>query len=153
MNDSAHHHPATHRHRRVHRVPAGPGRVDLLADKDFEVGTVRIVGHDLKSVEIIGGKMTYGRAALYGFGSGAWFGLMIGLLFGLFSPGIVWVNVVLGSVLVGGLFGLIFGLIGHAIGGKARGFSSANTMKASSYTVEVNADRADEALRILAAGR
>ena len=127
--------------------------VDLLADKDFEVGTVRIGGHDLKSVEIIGGKMTYGCAALYGFGSGAWFGLMIGLLFGLFSPGIVWVNVVLGSVLVGGLFGLIFGLIGHAIGGKARGFSSANTMKASSYTVEVNADRADEALRILAAGR
>lgn len=31
--------------------------VDLLSDSGFEVGATRIVGHDLKSVEIVRGRM------------------------------------------------------------------------------------------------
>jgi len=127
--------------------------VDLLADKDFEVGTVRIVGHDLKSVEQIIGKRTYGRSALYGALGGAWFGLLLGILFGIFMPAVAWLSVIGWSVLVAAVFGLIFGLISHALTGKDRSFAATSGIKASSYFVEVLADRADEALRILAAGR
>lgn len=133
--------------------PSAQSAVDLLADKDFEVGTARIVGHDLKSVELVRGKMTWGRAALFGFLGGAWFGLLLGLLLAIFVPAVVWLSVVLGGVIFAGLFGLVFGLISFAVTGKERGFRSDLTMKASSYTVEVPVERADEALRILAAGR
>lgn len=127
--------------------------VDLLADKSFEVGNVRIVGHNLTSVEVVRGKMTYGKAALYGFGGGAWFGLLFGLLFAIFVPSVVWLNVVLSAVVFTGLFGLVFGLISHAVTGRERGFHSDTAVKATNYTVEVPAERADEALRLLAAGR
>ncbi len=127
--------------------------VDLLADKDFEVGTARIVGHDLKSVEQIIGKRTYGRSALWGAMGGAWFGLLMGLLFGLFLPSVVWATAMLGSVLLAALFGLVFGLLSHAISGRDRSFTATKGLKAGTYTVEVLAERADEAHRILQAGR
>lgn len=133
--------------------PAAQAAVDLLADKDFEVGTVRIVGHDLTSVEQVLGKRTYGRAAGYGALSGAWLGLMLGVLFALFVPAIAWLNVILWSVLIAAAFGAVFGLLGHALSSKERSFAAASTIKAASYSVEVVADRADEALRLLAAGR
>ena len=126
--------------------------VDLLSDKGFEVGTVRIVGHDLKSVELVTGRMTYGRAALYGAGGGAWFGLMLGLVMAIFLPG-VFFGPVLGAVVFGAVWGAIFGLIGFAMTGGARNFRSRTATTASSYSVEVPADRARAALEILDAGR
>lgn len=127
--------------------------VDLLADKDFEVGTVRIVGHDLKSVEQVIGKRTYGKAALYGALSGAWFGLLVGFLLALFVPAVAWFAVIVWSLLIAAVFGAIFGLISHAITGKDRSFAATSGIRAGSYTVEVLADRADEALRLISAGR
>ena len=97
--------------------------------------------------------MTYGKAALYGFLGGAWFGLLIGILMGIFVPAIAWINVVLWAVVLAGVFGLIWGLISHALTGRERSFHSVRATKASSYTVEVLANRADEALRVLSAGR
>src|SRR5690606_21961957 len=49
--------------------------VDRLARAEFPVKQVSIVGSDLRTVERVTGKMTYGRAALAGAASGAWFGL------------------------------------------------------------------------------
>ena len=126
--------------------------VDLLSDKGFEVGTVRILGHDLKTVEQVRGSLNYGKAALSGAGAGAWFGLMIGLLLAIFAPvAILWT--LLSALLFGAVWGLVFGLISFAIGGKERGFTSTRGMAASTYTVEVLQNRADEALRLLAQGR
>lgn len=131
---------------------AAQSAVDLLSDSGFEVGATRIVGHDLKSVEIVRGRMNYGKAALYGAGSGAWFGLLIGLLMAFFVPvGILWT--ILGAVVFGAIWGAIFGLIAFAAQGQSRNFHSASTMKASSYTVEVPFDRAQAAHDILAKGR
>lgn len=126
--------------------------VDLLSDKGFEVGATRIVGHDLKSIELVTGRMTYGTAALYGAGSGAWFGLMLGLLLAIFLPGASFGPVLI-AVVFGAVWGVIFGLIGFAMTGGARNFRSRSATKASSYSVEVPAERAQSALQLLSAGR
>ncbi len=83
--------------------------VDRLADAKFPVERMRIVGNGIRTVETVTGRMTKGRAALYGAGSGAWFGLFIGLLFGLFTIGPAWIGVLLTTVLLGAVFGAIAG--------------------------------------------
>jgi hypothetical protein len=87
--------------------------VDRLADAKFPVERMRIVGNGIRTVETVTGRMTTGRAALYGAGSGAWFGLFIGLLFGLFTIGPVWIGVLLTTVLLGAVFGAVAGFVGH----------------------------------------
>lgn len=87
--------------------------VDRLSDAGFPVEHVRLVGTDLRLVEQVTGRMTYGKAALYGAASGAWLGLLIGLLLGLFTV-VGWLSVILWAVLLGAVWGLIFGLLAHA---------------------------------------
>lgn len=93
--------------------------VDRLSDAGFPVEHVRLVGTDLRLVEQVTGRMTYGKAALYGAASGAWLGLLIGLLLGLFTV-VGWLSVILWAVLLGAVWGLIFGLLGHAATGGRR---------------------------------
>lgn len=128
--------------------PEAQAAVDRLSDNDFEVGAVRIVGHDLTSVEAVRGRMTYGRAALYGAGSGAWLGLLIGLLMSIFLIG-AFFGPVIWSIIIGAVWGAIFGLLAFAATGNARNFSSSTAMTAGRYSVEVPTDRADAALQIL----
>lgn len=77
---------------------------------------------------------------------------MLGFLFALFVP-VVWFSVIGWSLLIAAAFGAVFGLISHAITGRDRSFAATKGLKADSYTVEVLADRADEAIQILSAGR
>ncbi|MEX5235975.1 general stress protein [Kocuria arenosa] len=113
--------------------------VDALSDAEFPVEHVRIVGTGLRSVEQVTGRMTNGRAALYGAGTGAWLGLMIGLLFGIFTVG-AWLPVVLWSVVLGAIWGLVFGLISHAVTGGKRDFRSIQGFEADAYDILVEAD-------------
>lgn len=123
--------------------------VDRLSDAKFDVSTVKIVGQGLRSVEDVTGRMTKGRATLYGLGSGAWFGLFIGLLFGLFLPAIGWLSVVLTAVVVGAIWGAIFGFIGHLATGGRRDFTSVHSLHAEVYELQVRSDLAPEAVRLL----
>ena len=59
--------------------------VDRLSDKGFPVQHVRIIGRGLHSVEQVITRMTTAKAALMGAASGAWFGLLVGLLLSLFT--------------------------------------------------------------------
>jgi hypothetical protein len=126
--------------------------VDRLADLDFPVERVSIVGHDLQVVEQVVGKMTWGRALWRGALSGAVPGALIGWIFGLFS----WVNPLINAVLLalygaifGAVIGAVVGLIVYAMQRGRRDFSSVSTMLPSRYEVMVDADVADEALRKL----
>lgn len=131
---------------------AAQDAVDLLSDTGFEVGATRIVGHDLKSVELVRGRMTYPKSALFGAGSGAWFGLLIGLLMALFVPvGVLWT--LFGAIVIGAVWGAVFGLIAFAATGQDRNFHSSTATTASSYTIEVPFERAQNALDILSRGR
>lgn len=123
--------------------------VDRLSDSKFPVEHTRIVGNGIRTVETVTGRMTTGRAALYGAGSGAWLGLFIALLFGIFTIGPVWWGVLLTTVLIGAVFGAVLAAVGHALTGGARDFASVSSIEADEYEVQVEAAYYDEAMRLV----
>jgi hypothetical protein len=89
--------------------------VDHLSDEKFAVENVTIIGSDLRMVERVTGRLTWGRALSAGAAGGAWWGLFVGLLLGIFAPsGTSWVSSVLTGLLIGLLFGALFGAMGYA---------------------------------------
>lgn len=122
--------------------------VDRLSDNGFPVEHVRIVGEGLHSVEQVTGRMTKGRATLYGAGAGAWFGLLVGLLLAMFASGSGVLVAVLGSLAIGGFWGALFGFTAHWATGGERDFSSAGQLAAARYIVQVDAGFLDEAKKI-----
>ena len=85
--------------------------VDHLADNEFPVADVTIVGVDLMLVERVIGRLTWGRVLLTGAASGAWLGLFVGLVLSLLAP----VGSGFGSILTGLVIGIIFGVVSGAI--------------------------------------
>ncbi|BCB90212.1 general stress protein [Phytohabitans suffuscus] len=128
--------------------PLAQHAVDHLSDRGFPVNRVAIVGTGLRTVEKVTGRMTVARAALTGAATGAWIGLLIGLLLGIFAGG-GWWWVIITATALGLVWGAAFGAVAHALTGGRRDFSSVSALQASSYAVEVAADRADEAMRVL----
>ncbi|BCB78646.1 hypothetical protein Pflav_050560 [Phytohabitans flavus] len=128
--------------------PSAQRAVDYLSDHEFPVERTAIVGTDLRLVENVLGRMTVGRAALAGVATGAWFGLFIGLLFGLFSES-NWLGVILAGVLIGAVWGAVFGAIAHAMTGGRRDFTSRSSLQAAQYAVTVDAEHAEAARQLL----
>ncbi len=124
--------------------------VDFLADSEFPVQKVTIVGTDLKMVERITGRRTYATAALQGAASGMWLGLFLGLMFMLLSPGADLVRIFLPAVLIGAGFGMLWGVVGHALTGGRRDFSSTSQVMASRFAVLCLSESAAEARNLLA---
>jgi len=127
--------------------------VDHLADNDFPVADVTIVGVDLMLVERVIGRLTWGRVLLTGAASGAWLGLFVGVLLSLFAAG----GAALGAIATGLGIGIVFGVVSGAITyGASRGrrdFTSASQMVAGRYDVLCqprNAEKAKEMLGQLA---
>ena len=110
--------------------------VDYLSDNEFPVENCMIVGTELKQVERVTGRLTYGRAAAAGAASGAWFGAFIGLMLGLFAEE-NWLATVLSAALIGIVFGMVFGLVGYAMTGGRRDFTSVTQVVATKYEVLV----------------
>ena len=124
--------------------------VDTLSDNGFPVQNVAIVGVDVRLVESVIGRLTWGKAALSGMLSGAWFGVLIGLFVGLFSSttGSVLPMVLLG-LLYGAAFGIVWGLVSHAMTGGKRDFVSRQQLQAARYDVLCEQAVIAEARRIL----
>jgi hypothetical protein len=122
--------------------------IDHLSDSKFPVEHTAIVGTDLRLVESVTGRLTTGRAAFAGAGSGAWFGLFIGLILAIFTNA-NWTAVVIFAVLIGAVWGGAFGAIAHRLTGGRRDFTSRSTLQASQYAVVVDADYADQARHLL----
>jgi hypothetical protein len=126
--------------------------VDTLSDRGFPVERVAIIGHDMQLVEQVTGRMTYGRAAWRGALSGALPGALIGWIFGVFSwvdPLIAGLLLALYGLVIGAVLGAIVGLSIHAMQGGRRDFASVVAMRPQRYEVLVDADVADEAIRLL----
>jgi hypothetical protein len=128
--------------------PSAQYAVDFLSDNQFPVERAAIVGTDLALVETVLGRMTTGRAALAGAASGAWFGLFIGLLFGIFTVGNWWAVILVGLA-IGAVWGAIFGAIAHSMTGGRRDFTSASSLRANQYAVTVDATVADQAQQLI----
>ena len=121
--------------------------VDYLSDEKFPVQHVSIVGTDLKMVERVTGRLTYGRVALAGALSGAYFGGFVGLLLGVFGG--AGFGVVLPAVLIGVAFGIIFGVLSFAATGGRRDFTSTSQIVAAQYAVWCADDHAAQATQVL----
>ncbi|WP_407676260.1 general stress protein [Plantactinospora alkalitolerans] len=128
--------------------PSAQSAVDFLSDNQFPVERAAIVGTDLALVETVLGRMTTARAALAGAATGAWFGLFIGLLFGIFTVGNWWAVILVGLA-IGAVWGAIFGAIAHSMTGGRRDFTSASSLRASKYAVTVDATFADQARQLI----
>ncbi len=125
--------------------------VDFLSDNKFPVENVGIVGSDLKMAETVLGRLTWGRAALSGLGSGAWFGAFVGLIISLFTTSTTnTVALVLACMAYGAVFGVIFGAVGYALTGGRRDFKSRSQIVATTYDVVCSWARLEEAKSVLA---
>jgi hypothetical protein len=125
--------------------------VDHLSDEKFPVENVTIIGSDLRMVERVTGRLTWGRAIGAGAASGAWWGLFVGLLLGIFAPsGTSWISSVLTGLLIGLLFGALFGAMGYAATRGQRDFTSVSQVVASRYEVMCAPPQAEQAREILA---
>jgi hypothetical protein len=125
--------------------------VDFLADEKFPVENVTLVGSDLRMVEKVTGRMTWGRAIGAGAASGAWFGLFVGVLLGLFAPdGGGMVGSLLSGLLIGLVFGAVFGAVGYAATQGKRDFTSTNQVVASRYELLCHPQFAEDARARLA---
>ncbi|MFI0351033.1 general stress protein [Actinomadura sp. 9N407] len=120
--------------------------VDFLSDDKFPVEHTAIIGSDLKMVETVLGRVTKAKAALAGAGSGAWFGLLVGLLLTFFTVNHSAVfPLLLGGIIFGAVFGAVFGFIAHAATGGRRDFASRSQIVAASYDVVADPEFAEDA--------
>lgn len=125
--------------------------VDFLADEKFPVENVTLVGSDLRMVEKVTGRMTWGRAIGAGAASGAWFGLFVGVLLGIFAPdGSSWFGSVLSGLLIGLVFGAVFGAVGYAATQGKRDFTSTSQVVAGRYELLCHPQFAEDARARLA---
>lgn len=122
--------------------------VDYLADQQFPVQMVSIVGNELKMVERVTGRLSYPRVALSGALSGMWFGLFVGVMLSFFAPSPGYFSIMT-SVLMGAAFFMLFGIVTYAMQRGKRDFTSTSQVVATSYDVIVAPEAAHEARRLL----
>lgn len=122
--------------------------VDYLADQQFPVHMVSILGNELKMVERVTGRLSYPRVALSGALSGMWFGLFVGVMLSFFAPSPGYFSI-LASVLMGAAFFMLFGIVTYAMQRGKRDFTSTSQVVATNYDVIVSLEAAHEARRLL----
>ena len=124
--------------------------VDRLSKADFTVSKLSIVGNDLKTVERVTGKQTYGRAALAGSASGAWLGVFLGLVVTLFTPpSTQTLGIVRAALLIGAGFGMIFNIVTYTISRRRRDFTSTHQVLASNYQIIIDPELTAKAQQAL----
>lgn len=124
--------------------------VDRLVKADFPVEDVSIVGNDLKSVERVTGKLTWGRAAGAGALSGLWLGVFLGVVLLLFSPDNPnLLSVAAGAAMLGAAFGMLFAIASYAFTRRIRDYTSTQAVIATSYTLVVKSESSSRAANIL----
>lgn len=127
--------------------------VDALADEEFPVEKLTIVGVDLMQVEKITGRLTWPRVLGGGAASGMWFGVFIGLLMFVFTPGESTWSILVMAMVIGAIFGVISAAVAYGFTGGRRDFSSATTIVASRYDVLAEQDVAMRARDSIASMR
>ncbi|UYG17001.1 hypothetical protein BRM3_00750 [Brachybacterium huguangmaarense] len=123
--------------------------VDTLADHEFPVENTMIVGTDLKLIERVTGRRTWGRVIGGGVLSGLWMGLFVGILFSLFTAQVL--TTVVMSMLMGIVFFTIWSAISYAMSGGRRDFTSMTATIPMQYELLVEHSHADRAREILGA--
>jgi hypothetical protein len=127
--------------------------VEYLASNDFPVQEVTIVGVDLMLVERVIGRLSWPKVLGTGALSGAWFGLFVGLLLGVFSASTMSFAPILVGLSAGVVFGLVFAAVGYATTRSGRGgreIASASQLVAGRYDVLAQPPSAEKGRDLLA---
>jgi hypothetical protein len=109
--------------------------VDYLSDEKFEVQNLAIVGTDLKSVERVLGRRSWGTVIGQGVQSGISTGLLVGLVFVLFGKPSSVLALLLVALAIGIGLGVAFAALGYALSGGKRDFTSVTQTVATKYEV------------------
>ncbi|GAB3004430.1 glycine zipper family protein [Amycolatopsis acidiphila] len=126
--------------------------VDYLSDRHFPVERVAIIGHDVKMVEQVVGRLNYGRAALSGAVAGAVPGALIGWLFGLFDwlrPLVASLALAAYGLIFGAVVGALVGLVAYALQRGHRDFTAISGLQPSRFEVVADAEVAQDAVGLL----
>jgi len=125
--------------------------VDFLAESEFPVQDVTIVGVDLMLVERVTGRLSWRRVLGAGAASGAWFGLFVGVMLSLFtggqSTGLLQIAVCL---VLGVVFFMVFAAVGYASTRGRRDFQSSSQLVAGRYDVLCQPRNAEQGRDLLA---
>jgi hypothetical protein len=123
--------------------------VDYLADAEFPVQDVTIVGVEPMIVERVTARLTWSRVLAGGAASGGWFGMFVGLLLGVFSTGAWWATVLFGLI-IGVAFGMVFAAVSYASLRGQRDFLSSTQLVAGRYDVLCEPRNAEDGKALLA---
>ncbi|MGV8876510.1 MAG: general stress protein [Rhodoglobus sp.] len=125
--------------------------INRLANAEFEVAKMAIVGRDLTTVEVVTARLSYGRAALAGATTGAWLGLFFGLISTIISPITAQqVGVFFAAILIGAGVGMIFGVVNYSIMRKRRNYAATSQLIADRYEIIIAPELTAKAHGVLA---
>ncbi|NIH57641.1 general stress protein [Brooklawnia cerclae] len=127
--------------------------VDYLADRQFPVANLAIVGTDLKSFEKVTGRMTWGRILLAGFLNGIMWAGMFAIIMWMLNPSMSLVNALIIALVGFGLVGMGMSAIQYRMRGGARDYTSMTGIIATHYEVLAESDFADRARHLLSGGQ
>ncbi|WP_323455671.1 general stress protein [Cutibacterium granulosum] len=109
--------------------------VDHLSDKEFPVENLCIVGTDLRSIERVIGRKTWGTVLGQGAISGVGMGLLVGLMMSFFYSLNSLVVMLLSGLLIGVVIGMITAAITYAMSRGERDYNSVQQVVATHYEV------------------
>ena len=125
--------------------------VDFLADAKFPVENLCIVGTELRSIERVLGRRSWGTVIGSGVQSGLTTGLMITLVMWLFMPTANFVFLALYALGVGIIVGIVFAALGYWMSQGKRDFRSVSQTMATKYEVLAEHKVAGQARELISA--
>lgn len=130
--------------------PEAQKAVDFLADQNFPVANLAIVGTDLKLMERVTGRKTWGTVLTQGVMSGLSTGFIVAIMLMIFFPRENFVSQLLTALLIGVSIGLLFAVLGHAMSRGQRDFTSISQTVATKYEILCEHKVAGQAREVLA---
>jgi hypothetical protein len=109
--------------------------VDYLADEKFEVQNLAIVGTELKSVERVLGRRSWGTVLASGVQSGISTGLLVGIVMLIFLKPASIFALLMVALGIGIALGVGFAAAGYAMSRGKRDFTSVSQTVATKYEV------------------
>ena len=130
--------------------PAAEQAVDQLADNGFPVGNLAIVGTDLRTVERVIARKTWGTVLGQGAMQGLSTALILVLVLWLFVPGANVIALLLAALAFSVLVSMGFAALGYSVSRGARDFTSVQQTVATRYEVLCEHKVAEQAREMLA---
>lgn len=129
--------------------PDAAKAIDYLADESFPVQNLAIVGTDLKTVERVLSRKTWGSVISQGAVQGVTMGLMMSLMLYLFMPGVNWMAVLLTGLALGVGMSMLFAAVAYTATRGERDFNSVQQTVATRYEILCEHKVAQEARDLL----